>query len=103
MLSPAKDGVLFGPFELDQTTWQLRKNGRRIKVPQQPLQLLAILLECSGVAVTREQLRQGLWPSDVFVDFDQGLNKNILKLREALGDSANSPRYIETLPRIGYR
>src|SRR5271163_726991 len=103
MLSPTKDCVRFGPFELDQTTWQLRKNGARIKLPQQPLQLLAILLERPGIAVTREQLRQGLWPSEVCVDFDQGRNKNILKLREALGDSADSPRYIETIPRIGYR
>jgi TolB-like protein/DNA-binding winged helix-turn-helix (wHTH) protein len=103
MLSPTRDCVRFGPFELDQATWQLHKNGTRIKLPQQPLQLLAILLKRPGEAFTREQLRQGLWPSGVFVDFDQGLNKNILKLREALGDSADSPRYIETLPRIGYR
>jgi TolB-like protein/DNA-binding winged helix-turn-helix (wHTH) protein len=103
MLSPTRDCVRFGPFELDQTTWQLRKNGTRIKLSQQPLQLLAMLLERPGVAVTREQLRQRLWPAEVFVDFDQGLNKNIVKLREALGDSANSPCYIETIQKIGYR
>lgn len=95
--------VRFGPFELDQSVWQLRKNGIRIRLPQQPLQLLAVLLERPGVVVAREELQQRLWTSEVFVDFEHGLNKNIQKLREALGDSADSPRYIETIPRIGYR
>jgi TolB-like protein/DNA-binding winged helix-turn-helix (wHTH) protein len=103
MLSPAKDTVRFGPFELDLNVWQLRKDGIRLKLPQQPLQLLAMLLERPGLVVSREELRQRLWPSDVFVDFDHGLNKNIQKLREALGDSSDFPRYIETIPRIGYR
>ena len=103
MLSPTKDTVRFGPFELDLNVWQLRKGGIRVKVPQQPLQLLAMLLERPGLVVRREELRQRLWPSDVFVDFDQGLNKNIQKLREALSDSSDSPRYIETIPRTGYR
>jgi TolB-like protein/DNA-binding winged helix-turn-helix (wHTH) protein/Flp pilus assembly protein TadD len=103
MLSPAKDTVRFGPFELDLNVWQLRKSGIRVKVPQQPLQLLAMLLERPGLVVSREELRQRLWPSDVFVDFDHGLNKNIQKLREALSDSSDSPRYIETIPRTGYR
>ena len=103
MLSPTKDMVRFGPFELDLNAWQLRKSGIRIKIPQQPLQLLAMLLERPGVAFTRDELRQRLWPSDIFVDFDHGLNKNVQKLREALGDSADCPRYIETIPRIGYR
>jgi TolB-like protein/DNA-binding winged helix-turn-helix (wHTH) protein/Tfp pilus assembly protein PilF len=102
-LTPTKDVVRFGPFELDPTTWQLRKNGFRIKLPQQPLQLLAVLLERPGVVFTREELQRRLWPSEVFVDFDHGLNKNIQKLREALADSADSPAYIETIPRIGYR
>src|SRR5271168_4114119 len=103
MLSPAKDTVRFGPFELDLNVWQLRKAGIRVKIPQQPLQLLAMLLERPGLVVSREELRQRLWPSDVFVDFDHGLNKNIQKLREALSDSSDSPRYIETIPRTGYR
>jgi TolB-like protein/DNA-binding winged helix-turn-helix (wHTH) protein len=103
MLSPTKHMVQFGPFELDQSTWQLRRNGTRVRLPLQPLQLLAVLLEQPGIAVSREELRQRLWPSEVFVDFDHGLNKNIQKLREALGDSAGQPRYIETLPRVGYR
>jgi TolB-like protein/DNA-binding winged helix-turn-helix (wHTH) protein len=103
MLSPAKDTVRFGPFELDLNIWQLRRDGTRIKIPLQPLQLLAMLLERPGQVVSREELRQRLWPSDVFVDFDHGLNKNIQKLREALDDSADSPRYIETIPRTGYR
>jgi TolB-like protein/DNA-binding winged helix-turn-helix (wHTH) protein/Flp pilus assembly protein TadD len=103
MLSPAKDTVRFGPFELDLNVWQLRKSGIRVKIPQQPLQLLAMLLERPGLVVSREELRQRLWPSDVFVDFDHGLNKNIQKLREALSDSSDSPRYIETIPRSGYR
>jgi TolB-like protein/DNA-binding winged helix-turn-helix (wHTH) protein len=103
MLSPAKDTVRFGPFELDLSIWQLRRDGTRVKIPPQPLQLLAMLLERPGLVVSREELRQRLWPSDVFVDFDHGLNKNIQKLREALNDSSESPQYIETIPRIGYR
>ena len=75
----------------------------RIRLPQQPIQVLCLLVERPGEIITREELRKLLWPADVFVDFDQGLNKSILKLREALGDSPGSPRYIETIPRIGYR
>ena len=74
-----------------------------IRVPQQPLRLLSVLVESPGEIVTRDVLRQRLWPSDVFIDFDHGLNKSIQKLRDALGDSADSPRYIETIPRVGYR
>jgi DNA-binding winged helix-turn-helix (wHTH) protein len=103
MLSPVKDVVRFGSFELDLNVWQLRKGGIRVKIPLQPLQVLAMLLERPGVVVSREEPRQRLWPSDVFVDFDHGLNKNIQKLREALSDSSDSPRYIETIPRAGYR
>jgi DNA-binding winged helix-turn-helix (wHTH) protein/Tol biopolymer transport system component len=102
-VSPAQDMVRFGLFELDLKAAQLTKNGTRVRLPQQPLQLLAVLIESPGEIVTRERLRQRLWPSDVFIDFDHGLNKSIQKLREALGDSADSPRYIETIPRIGYR
>jgi TolB-like protein/DNA-binding winged helix-turn-helix (wHTH) protein len=103
MLSPTENTVRFGLFELDLRTRQLTKNGVTIRLPQQPIQVLSLLLERPGEIVTREELRRRLWPSDVFVDFDHGLNKSIQKLRDALGDSAASPRYIETIPRIGYR
>lgn len=101
--SSAENTVRFGLFELDLRTRQLARNGAKIRLPQQPIQVLALLLEHPGEVVTREELRQRLWPSDVFVDFDHGLNKSIQKLREALDDSAGSPRYIETIPRVGYR
>ena len=103
MLSPTENTVRFGLFELDLRTRQLTRNGVTIRLPQQPIQVLSLLLEHPGEIVTREEFRQRLWPSDVFVDFDHGLNKSIQKLRDALGDSAGSPRYIETIPRIGYR
>jgi DNA-binding winged helix-turn-helix (wHTH) protein/Tol biopolymer transport system component len=102
-VSPAEDVIRFGLFELDLKAGQLSRNGTKLRLPQQPLQLLAVLLERPGEIVTRDELRQRLWSSDVFVDFDHGLNKSIQKLRDALGDSATSPRYIETLPRVGYR
>jgi DNA-binding winged helix-turn-helix (wHTH) protein/Tol biopolymer transport system component len=102
-LSPTQETVRFGLFELDLKAAQLTRNGTSIRLPQQPLRLLSILVESPGEIVTREQLRQRLWPSDVFIDFDHGLNKSMQKLREALGDSADSPRYIETIPRVGYR
>jgi TolB-like protein/DNA-binding winged helix-turn-helix (wHTH) protein len=95
--------VRFGVFELDTKAAQLSRNGIRVRLPKQPLQVLSILLERPGEVVTRDDLQKLLWPSDVFVDFDQGLNKSIQKLREALGDSPDSPRYIETIPRTGYR
>lgn len=95
--------VRFGQFELDLRTRQLTRNGANIRLSQQPIQVLLLLLEAPGEIVTREEFRRRLWPSDVFVDFDHGLNKSIQKLRDALGDSASSPRYIETIPRIGYR
>ncbi len=93
----------FGVFELDVHSGELRKNGARIRLQQQPLQVLALLLERPGEVVTREELRERLWPGDVYVDFDRGLNKAIGKLRDALGDLADSPQFIETLPKIGYR
>ncbi len=102
-VSPTQEMVRFGLFELDLRAAQLTRNGTRIRLPQQPLQLLSVLIESPGEIVTREQLRQRLWPSDVFIDFDHGLNKSIQKLRDALGDSAESPRYVETIPRVGYR
>jgi Tol biopolymer transport system component/DNA-binding winged helix-turn-helix (wHTH) protein len=93
----------FGPFEADLPAGQLRKNGRKVKLQDQPFQILVCLLERAGEVVTREELRQKLWPADTFTDFDHGLNNAINRLREALCDSADKPRYIETLPRRGYR
>jgi cholera toxin transcriptional activator len=93
----------FGVFELDLAAGELRKNGAKLRLQEQPFQVLALLLECAGDVVTREELRQKLWPADTFVDFDHSLNTAVNKLREVLGDSASSPRYIETLARRGYR
>src|SRR6266850_3762049 len=95
--------VRFGVFEVDLRSGELRKQSIKIKLHDQPFQILAMLLEHPGELVTREQLHQRLWPSDTFVDFDVGLNSAIKRLRDALGDSAEEPRYIETLPRRGYR
>jgi DNA-binding winged helix-turn-helix (wHTH) protein/Tol biopolymer transport system component len=102
-VSPAEDVIRFGVFELDLKAGQLTRYGTKLRLPQQPLQLLAVLLERPGETITRDELRSRLWSSDVFVDFDHGLNKSIQKLRDTLGDSAASPRYIETIPRVGYR
>jgi TolB-like protein/Tfp pilus assembly protein PilF len=93
----------FGPFEADLATCELRNSGAKIRLQGQPFQVLALLLENVGQVVTREELRQKLWPADTFVDFDNGLNTAINKIREALGDSAGNPRFVETLPRRGYR
>jgi len=93
----------FGFFEVDLRAAELRKHGIRIKVQEQPFHILTLLLERSGDIVTREELRQKLWPAHTFVDFDRSLNKAMTKLRAALGDSPESPRYIETLHRRGYR
>ena len=93
----------FGVFELDLAAGELRKNGAKLRLQEQPFQVLALLLERAGDVVTREELRQKLWPADTFVDFDHSLNTAVNKLRETLGDSASSPRYIETLARRGYR
>jgi TolB-like protein/DNA-binding winged helix-turn-helix (wHTH) protein/Flp pilus assembly protein TadD len=93
----------FGVFELDLRAGQLRKHGLRVRLQEQPFQLLAMLLEHPGEVVTREELQKKLWPADTFVDFDHGLNKAISKIREALGDSAESPRFVETVARRGYR
>ena len=95
--------VRFGTFEVDLRLGELRKNGIRVKLTGQPFQILVILLEHPGDLVTREQLQRRLWPSDTFVDFDRGLNAAINRVREALGDSAENPRFVETLPRRGYR
>lgn len=93
----------FDSFELDLRTGELSKSGVRLRLQGQPIQLLAILLQSAGNLVTREELRAQLWPSDTFVDFDHSVNNAILRIREVLGDSAGTPRYIETLPRRGYR
>ena len=93
----------FGVFELDLSAGELRKSGVKLRLQEQPFQVLALLLERAGEVVTREELQQKLWPSDTFVDFDHSLNTAINKVREALGDSASSPRYVETLARRGYR
>jgi cholera toxin transcriptional activator len=93
----------FGVFELDLNAGELRKSGVKLRLQGQPFQVLALLLERAGEVVTREELRQKLWPSDTFVDFDHSVNTAINKLREVLGDSASSPRYVETLARRGYR
>ena len=93
----------FGVFELDLQTSELRKRGIRIKLQDQPFQILVMLLERPGDLVSREEIRNKLWPADTFVDFDLGLNTAISRLRTALGDSAENPRFIETLPRRGYR
>src|SRR5436190_2299775 len=95
--------IRFSTFELDVRAGELRKQGARIKLQEQPLRILEMLLAHPGQLVTREELRSKLWPSNSFVDFDHGLNKAINKLREALGDSAESPRFVETVPKRGYR
>ena len=93
----------FADFELDLRSRELRRDGARIPLQDQPLQVLAILLEHAGEVVARDEFRQRLWPADTFVDFDNSLNTAINKIREALGDSAADPRFVETLPRRGYR
>ncbi len=95
--------IRFGSFEVDLRTGELRKHGTRIRLQQQPFRVLALLLEHPGEVVTREELRQALWPDSAFGGFDEGLDATIYKLRSALGDSAESPRLVETLPRRGYR
>ena len=95
--------VRFGVYEFDLRSGELRKHGIRIKLQEQPCQILAILLEHRGEMVTREELQRRLWPSDTFVDFDHSLNTAVMRLREVLADSSENPRFIETLPRRGYR
>src|SRR3981189_672366 len=97
-----RTAVRFGPFEVDLRAGELRKNGTKIRLQQQPFRVLALLLERHGEVVTREELRRAIWP-DAVVDFDEGLDATIYKLRNALGDSAENPRFVETLPRRGYR
>src|SRR5579864_5371338 len=93
----------FGVYEADLATGELRKNGSLIRLQEQPFQILAMLLERPGDLVTREDLRTKLWPADTFVDFDHSLNTAVNKLREALGDTASNPRFVQTVARRGYR
>lgn len=99
----ARPLIRFGIFELDIQARELRRNGGRVKLQEQPLQILQALLDNPGTVVTREELRKRIWPADTFVDFDRGLYSALKRLRETLGDSAESPRFIETVPRRGYR
>jgi TolB-like protein/DNA-binding winged helix-turn-helix (wHTH) protein/Flp pilus assembly protein TadD len=103
-LDAQSSGILrFATFEVDLRAGELRKQGKRVKLQGQPFQVLAILMQRPGDVVTREELRSQIWPQDTFVDFDNSLNTAINKLREGLGDSADNPRFVETLPRRGYR
>jgi len=99
-----KSGIArFGVFEFDPEARELRKQGRKLRLQEQPFTVLAVLLERPGAIVSREELCTRLWPADTFVEFDHSLNTAVNKLREALGDSASSPRFIETVARCGYR
>src|SRR5215475_7375769 len=103
MTSSNSHRVRFGPFEADLDTHELWKNGLRVKLGGQPFEILAILLRRPGQMVSREELQKELWAADTFVDFNHGLNAAVNKLRETLADSAEEPKYVETLPRRGYR
>lgn len=102
-LKPEIRVVRFGSFEADLREGVLTKSGFRIKLQEQPFQILALLLERPGELVTRDEIRQKLWSEDTFVEFDDGLNTAVRKLRTALGDAADNPRFLETVPRRGYR
>lgn len=100
--APARQ-ARFGLYEADFASGELRKNGNKLRLQEQPFQVLVVLLDRAGQVVTRDELQQKLWPADTFVDFDHSLNTAINKLRDVLGDTAANPRFIETLPRRGYR
>src|SRR5271168_1675079 len=95
--------IRFDAFDVDMRSGEVRKHGIRLKLHRQPFQVLSLLLERPGEVVTREELRQKLWPGDTFVDFDNSVNIDVRKLRQALNDDATQPRFIETLPKRGYR
>src|SRR5438094_2414359 len=95
--------IRFSTFEVNLHTGELRQRGQRVKLQEQPFQMLAALLERPGEIVTREELRSKLWPADTFVDFDHSLNAAVKRVRDALGESAETPTFIETLARRGYR
>src|SRR5499425_3123173 len=101
--SQSPDRVRFSSYEVNLRAGELYKAGRKIRLQVQPFHVLAMLLEHPGQVVAREDLQKKLWPADTFVDFDHSLNTAINKIREALGDSAENPRFVETLPRRGYR
>src|SRR5258706_4897333 len=98
-----RTGARFGVFEVDFASGELRKRGIRIPIQAQPLEILRVLIERAGEVVTRAELRDRLWPADTFVDFEHSLNSSVKKLRQALGDSSNNPRFVETLSRRCYR
>src|ERR1700722_13222769 len=100
---PGRKIARFGLYEVDLQECVLTKGGLRVRLQDQPFQVLAVLLERPGEVVTREEIRQRLWSADTFVEFDDGLNNAIKKLRSALSDAADNPRFIETIPRRGYR
>src|SRR5690349_13812377 len=103
-MSSILDGNIgFGPYELDVRSGELRKGGTRIRLPDQPLQVLLMLLERPGEVVSREEIRSKLWLDSTVVDFDHSINAAVKRLRSALQESADKPRYVETLPRRGYR
>src|SRR6516164_722406 len=100
----SENTVCFGPFELDLKAGELRKDGAKpVRLPEQPFRILTMLLEHAGDVVTREELRKKLWPNDTIVEFEHSISAAMNRLRQALGDSADNPRYIETLVRRGYR
>src|SRR5262245_19169442 len=101
--SPVSQIIRFDVFELDLRTGELRKRGVKIRLQEQPFLILRALLENPGQIVTREELKKKIWPEDTFVDFDHGLHAAVNRLREALNDSADNPRFVETLARRGYR
>src|ERR1051326_8975328 len=101
--TPGSTVVQFGTFELNRRVGELRKHGTRIRLQPKPMHLLCALLDRPGEIVTREELKARLWPDDTFVDFESGLNTAVNRLRIALGESADHPRYIETEARTGYR
>src|SRR6187401_1093143 len=100
---PPPDLYRFGSFELHQASGELRQHGDLVKLAPQPAKVLGLLVRRAGEVVTRDQFREHVWAGDTFVDFEQGLNFCVRQIREALGDTAEAPRYIETLPRRGYR
>ena len=103
MHTPLGSLYRFGPFQVNSVSGELWKNGNRVKLQEQPFRLLVILLENAGEVVTRDDLRHRIWRDDTFVDFDSSLRVAVGKLREALGDDAENPRYVETIPKRGYR
>src|ERR1043166_5794292 len=101
--SQPKTALRFGIFEFDAEAGELRRNGMKVRLAGQPIEILSMLLERPGRVVTREELRARLWPADTFVEFEHSLNAAVMRLRQALGDDADTPRFVETLPRRGYR